>query len=151
MWKSKSDRSGGGNSLLAQRVLRSRPLSYFITSLFNFVVLTLLILVALRFFSPTVATVVTHSFGVILSMIFTLDVWWARVSRQIALPVSLRDRGIFLFFAVITGALSAIAVGVFSGNRADTFAVLLNWASLFVVSVLKFFLLDRAVSPSAKT
>ena len=128
-------------------LLDSRTVSYIVTTGFNFISITLLLLISYSYVEPVwLATLTAQTAGVLVSMWFSLDVWWSKVSREMDSIISLSQRlrfcGIASVSVVITTTLSYIfgpQVGQITG------LLLLNWATLVFVSISKYLVMILVV------
>ena len=128
-------------------LLDSRTVSYIVTTVFNFISITLLLLISYSYVEPVwLATLTAQTVGVLVSMLFSLDVWWSKVSREMDSRISLSQRlrfcGIASVSVVITTTLSYIfgpQVGQITG------LLLLNWGTLVFVSIAKYVLMILVV------
>ena len=125
---------------LPHQVLKSRITSYLVTTGFNFSSISLLLFLSYSFVpSRFIATLVAHSVGMILSMLFSIDFWWSRVSKEMSTNISLRQRLRFLGLASIAAVLSAFVTSLVFFRDAETLSlVIINWVFLAFVSVIKY-------------
>jgi len=125
---------------LPHQVLRSRITSYLITTGFNFGSISLLLFLSYSFIpSRFIATLIAHSAGMFLSMLFSIDFWWSRVSKEMSTNISLRQRLRFLGLASIAAFLSAFITSLVFFRNAETLSlVIINWVVLALVSVTKY-------------
>ena len=125
---------------LSHQVLKSRITSYLVTTGFNFGSISLLLFLSYSFVpSRLIATLVAHLVGMILSMLFSIDFWWSRVSKEMSTNISLRQRLRFLGLASIAAVLSAFVTSLVFFRDAETLSlVIINWVFLAFVSVIKY-------------
>lgn len=129
------------------QVLSSRILSYLVTTLFNFGSISILLLLS-YFFIPSrfLATLAAHSIGMFVSMLFSIDFWWTRVSKEMSTYVTLHQRLRFLGIASIAAFLSALITSlVFFRNSETSTLLIINWIAISFVSVSKYFAMVRIV------
>jgi len=126
--------------LLPRHVLKSRITSYLVTTGFNFSSISLLLFLSYSFVpSRFIATLIAHSVGMLLSMLFSIDFWWSRVSNEMSTNITLRQRLRFLGLASTAALLSAFITSLVFFRDADTLSlVIINWAVLALVSVTKY-------------
>lgn len=126
-----------------RRFFESCLAGYVVTTLFNFISLSSL-LVGFRFLfsDSSMSTVLAHGVGMILSMFFTIDFWWVRVSMEVTKPVRYSQRVNFLLIAVIVAVLSYVAVSsIGQPDISPTLWLLfVNWAVIVSFSVAKYIL-----------
>ena len=125
---------------LPHQVLKLRITSYLVTTGFNFGSISLLLFLSYSFVpSRLIATLVAHLVGMILSMLFSIDFWWSRVSKEMSTNISLRQRLRFLGLASIAAVLSAFVTSLVFFRDAETLSlVIINWVFLAFVSVIKY-------------
>ena len=125
---------------LPHQVLKLRITSYLVTTGFNFGSISILLFLSYSFVpSRLIATLVAHLVGMILSMLFSIDFWWSRVSKEMSTKISLRQRLRFLGLASIAAVLSAFVTSLVFFRDAETLSlVIINWVVLAFVSVIKY-------------
>ena len=118
------------------------------TSIFNFFSISILLYVSLKAsLNPTKSTFFAHSIGLILSMIFTLDVYWGRISKEIVLPVKIVQRIKFLGIGGSTALLSLFSVETISNFQSLSVlgVLMINWTVIGLVAILKYLSLTQFV------
>jgi len=75
-------------------------------------------------------------------MLFTLDFWWGRITKEINLPVSGKQRIHFLLIGAVTAIVAWISVrktGEFHVlSKFDVIAI--NWLTIGAIAVFKYVL-----------
>jgi len=127
--------------------LKSRITSYLVTTLFNFSSISILLFLSYSIVpSRGLATLSAHSLGMFLSMLFSIDFWWSRVSKEMSPDVTLPQRLRFLGIASIAAVISTLITSLEIFQNAETFSlVLINWSVLFFVSVTKYLVMVKIV------
>ena len=118
-------------------------LGFIVTTSFNFFSITILLLVSIRFIQiPELATLAAQLVGLLVSMFFTLDIWWARISKVIQCPIVFQQRVKFLTIGSFTAIVAWLAVRITSKFEIlSTFGiVLINWFVIGVIALFKYFL-----------
>ena len=114
---------------------------FVVTSAVNFLSISILLIFSLKYIkNPGSATLVAHFVGLFLSMLFTLDFWWGRITKEINLPVSGKQRIHFLLIGAVTAIVAWISV-----RKTGEFQVLskfeviaINWLTIGAIAVFKF-------------
>lgn len=129
------------------RFLKSRIISYLFTTLFNFSSISLLLVLSYSLIpSRLIATITAHSLGMLISMLFSIDFWWSRVSKEMSPDITLQQRFRFLGLASIAAFLSALITSLEIFRNAETVSlIVINWLVLFLVSVTKYLVMVKTV------
>jgi len=123
-------------------------ISFIATTIFNFVSISGLLIFLGKFsFSAGLRTFLSQTAALILSMLFTIDIWWARISHEIKIPITWRQRLIFLKIASISGIASTlVSWAIFNHKTVKTTNLLLvNWIVLAVIALIKYLYFSRKI------
>ena len=75
-------------------------------------------------------------------MIFTIDFYWARITKEIELPIKIFQRTKFLFIGGISALISWVIVREIShfSNLSNLSVLVINWSAIAAVALLKYIL-----------
>lgn len=90
-------------------------------------------------------TFLAHTVGLALSMFFTLDVWWKRITGEIIGYINIKKRFGFLAIGSFSAACSLFATQLILNDKTySTYGLLVtNWVTLALIAILKFIFLQR--------
>jgi hypothetical protein len=137
------------SALIFSKFLKSKSaLGFVVTTLFNFISITLLLWVALKIFKlQAEATILAQVVGLVSSMVFTLDYWWSRVSKEIESPIKVVQRVKFLGIGGTSALVSWLSVYYIAkiSTLSDIQVIFINWFSISLIAVLKYVLFVRLI------
>ena len=114
---------------------------FVITTLFNFLSISALLYSTLRLIpNKAEATLIAQALGLIVSMYFTIDFWWLRISKEMKRPVKILQRFKFLSIGSISAITAWLIIKEISAvsELSNLQVIVINWLSLAVISVLKY-------------
>jgi hypothetical protein len=137
------------------KILKGRPsTSFLFTTLFNFSTISLLILAFHATGLPSIfVTGLSQFLGILISMFFTLDFWWKRVSNEID-TVTIQMRIEFLRIAMFSAFVSLITTSLLIDSSVPTplSLLLVNWLTLGFIALTKYvFFSKRIIQKSSFT
>lgn len=96
---------------------------------------------------PLIATIIAQTLGLFLSMYFTIDIWWLKVTKEIKFPISIRQRINFLGIGSISAIFTSYSVGIISNFRFLTISEVLvtNWIVLATIAIFKYLFFKKTV------
>jgi hypothetical protein len=90
----------------------------------------------------TTVTLCAHILGMFMSMYFSMDFWWTKVTHEMVRPIKFKQRAHFLLIASVTALVSWMAVGAISHHNSVSASLLIvtNWIAIGSISIIKYVL-----------